>query len=158
MKLFVNTIRPLFSYGVKVVLTMVLLASFTLPVYAQEKLWKELNDKFTLLYQQWRYSKAVSVAKEALKIAEETFDPEHPHVAQALNNLAELYRAQGKYAEAEPFYKWALEIFEKALGADHPNVATVLENIAELYKKIGKEEKAKKLADRAKIIRSKYQW
>jgi hypothetical protein len=40
MKIFVNTIRALFSYGVKVVLIMVLLASFTLPVYAQEKLWK----------------------------------------------------------------------------------------------------------------------
>ena len=126
MNTFVNTVRPLASYWVKIVLIMVLLLSFTLPAYAQEKLWKELNDKANNLYQQGRYSEAVSVAKEALKIAEEIFGKDHPGVALSLNNLAELYYSQGKYAEAEPLYKRALEIREKALGKDHTRVATSL--------------------------------
>ncbi len=45
-----------------------------------------------------------------------TWIPEHPDVAQSLNNLAELYRVQGRYAEAEPLYQRALAIREKALG------------------------------------------
>ena len=102
----------------------------------QEKLWRELNDKVSILYQQGQYSEAVRVAREALKVAEETFGFDHPDVAKSLNNLAEACRVQGKYTEAEPLYKRSLEITEKTLGPDHPQVATVLENMAELYKKI----------------------
>ena len=42
--------------------------------------------------------------------------PEHPDVAQSLNNLAVLYHTQSKYAEAEPLYERSLAIKEKALG------------------------------------------
>ncbi len=68
------------------------------------------------------YSDAEPLLIRALKINEEALGPEHPKVAQSLNNLAVLYNAQGKYAEAEPLYKWALLIAEKALGPEHPNV------------------------------------
>jgi tetratricopeptide (TPR) repeat protein len=34
--------------------------------------------------------------------------PDHPDVAQSVNNLADLYLAQGRYADAEPLYKRAL--------------------------------------------------
>jgi tetratricopeptide (TPR) repeat protein len=140
MKIFVNTVRPLFSYVVKIVLIVVLLLSFTLPGYGQEELWKELNDKANKLYQQRRHSEAVSVAKEALKIAEEIFGKDHPGVALSLNNLASLYCSQGKYSKAEPLYKRALEIYEKVLGPYHPDVATVLENMAGFYTEIGKQK------------------
>ncbi len=96
MKIFVNIVRPLFSYGVKIVLIMVLLLSFTLPGYSQGELWKELNDKANKLYQQGRYSEAVSVAKEALKIAEEIFGKDHPDVATVLKNMAGFYTEIGK--------------------------------------------------------------
>ncbi len=66
MKALVNNVRPLVSYGVKIVLMMVLVVSFALPACAQEKLWNELNAKFDILYQQGRYSEATNVAKEAL--------------------------------------------------------------------------------------------
>jgi tetratricopeptide (TPR) repeat protein len=42
--------------------------------------------------------------------------PEHPDVAQSLNNLALLYGAQGKYSQAEPLYKRALAIPRGAYG------------------------------------------
>jgi hypothetical protein len=81
---------------------MVLVVSFTLPVYAQEILWKELKAKTDTLYQQEQYSEAISVGKEALKIAEETFGSTHPNVGTSLNILALLLQTRGKYAEVEP--------------------------------------------------------
>ncbi|MFQ5713282.1 MAG: hypothetical protein ACE5GU_04565 [Candidatus Scalinduaceae bacterium] len=67
----VNTVRHLISYRAKVVLIMVLAVSFTLPVYAQEILWKELKAKTDTLYQQEQYSEAINVGKEALKVGTE---------------------------------------------------------------------------------------
>ena len=74
------------------------------------------------------------MAQQVLAIREKALGPDHPDVAQALNNLAVLYYKQGRYAEAEPLYKRALAIGEKALGPDHPDVATALNNLAELYR------------------------
>ncbi len=82
--------------------------------------------------------------------------PEHPDVAESLNNLAELYRAQGKYAGAEPLYKRALAIWEKALGPEHPNVVKGLENYAALLRKTGRSSEATKMEARAKAIRAKH--
>ncbi|MFQ5917529.1 MAG: tetratricopeptide repeat protein, partial [Candidatus Binatia bacterium] len=113
---------------------MVLAVSLALPAYAQEALWNDLNAKVFSLYQQGRYSEAAKVAKESLKVAENTFGLQHPAVATSLNNLAEIYRVQGRYAAAEPLYKRALAIREKALGPDHPAVATSLNNLAEIYR------------------------
>src|SRR3954452_1144789 len=48
-------------------------------------------------------------------LLEKALGPDHPNVAESLNNLAGLYLAQGGYAEAEPLYKRSLAIFEKAL-------------------------------------------
>ncbi len=109
----VNTVRPLTSYMAKVVLIMVLVVSFTLPAYAQEILWKELKAKTDTLYQQGRYSEAISVGKEALKIAEETFGSAHPNVGTSLNILGLLLQTRGKYAEAEKLVERAKEIRSK---------------------------------------------
>ncbi len=73
----------------------------------------------------------------ALAISEKALGPEHPDVAQSLNNLAALYQTQGHYAEAEPLYQRSLAIWEKALGTEHPNVATSLNNLAGLYEAQG---------------------
>jgi tetratricopeptide (TPR) repeat protein len=59
--------------------------------------------------------------------------PDHPDVAQSLNNRAEQYWEQGAYAKAEPLYLQSLKIREKALGPDHPDVAVSLNNLAEIY-------------------------
>jgi len=139
------------STQILLVVTLVLFC--TVSTYAQEALWKELDRKSTMLYSQGRHSEAVQVTEEALTVAEKTFGPDHPAVAQSLNNLGLLYKDQGKYAEAEPLFKRSLEIYEKALGPDHPWMATVCENMAELYKKIGKEDEAERLEARARKIR-----
>jgi tetratricopeptide (TPR) repeat protein len=56
--------------------------------------------------------------------------PEHPSVANSLNNLAVLYRSMGSYDKALPLYQRALNILEKVLGPEHPSVATTLNNLA----------------------------
>ncbi len=78
-------------------------------------------------------------------------------MANALNNLAVLYKNQGRYTEAEPLYKRALAIFEKALGPEHPSVATSLENYAVLLRETGRGAEAAKMKARAKAIRAKYE-
>ncbi len=125
------------------------------PFSAQETSWNELNAKVDTLYQQGRYAEGVKVAKDALKVAEATFGPDHPDVGVSLNNLAILYEAQGLYAAAEPLYQRALAIDEKALGKDHPDFATDLNNLANLYQAQGKYAEAEPLHKRALAIREK---
>ncbi|NIS69438.1 MAG: tetratricopeptide repeat protein, partial [Proteobacteria bacterium] len=126
----------------QILLVALLVVACTVSIFAQEELWKELNSKVGMLYQQGRYSEAAKVAEEALKVAEKTFGPNHPNVATSLNNLALLYKAQGKYSEAEPLYKRALKIWEKALGKDHPHVAQSLNNLAAIYQAQGRYAEA----------------
>ena len=81
---------------------------------------KQLNQQVIQLYQQGKYTEAVLIAKEVLAIREKALGPDHPDVAQSLNNLAGLYDSLGDYAKAEPLYKRSLGIWEKALGPEHP--------------------------------------
>jgi tetratricopeptide (TPR) repeat protein len=99
---------------------VLLIISFTISAYGQEKLWKELNSKIVILSQQGRYAEAAKLAEEALTVADKTFGPNHPHVATSLNNLAFLYQAQGKYAEADPLYKRSLKSGKKPLDRSIP--------------------------------------
>ena len=133
MKRFVNITRHLISCKTPVVLIMVLASSFSLPAYAQEEQWKELNDKAAVLLQERRYADAIKVGEEALKVAEETFPSDHPYIATSMNLLGTLYRTYGRFAEAEPLFRQALTIYEEGLGSDHPKVALVLQNLADMY-------------------------
>lgn len=149
MTILVNIIRLLTSFRSKVVVIMALVLLFSLSAYAQEVLWEKLNGKAKTLFKQKRYPDALSVSEDALKVAEDTFGPDHPKVAISLNNIAELHIINGSYAEIEPLYKRALEISEKALGPDNPDVAISLNNLAELYYNQGRYEEAEPLYKRA---------
>ena len=149
MATLVKIISFLTSSRFKVVVIMVLVLSFSSSVYAQEVLWEKLNGKAKTLFKQKRYPDALSVSEEALKVAEDTFGPDHPKVAISLNNIAELHIINGSYAEIEPLYKRALEISEKAFGPNNPDVAISLNNLAELYYNQGRYEEAEPLYKRA---------
>ena len=81
MKISVNMIRHLASCGARVFLVMLLSALFALPAFAQEDLWEELNDKATKLLQERRYADAIKASEEAIKVATDTFAPDHPCIA-----------------------------------------------------------------------------
>ena len=136
-----------------IALMMVLGSSLSSVVSAQEARWEELHSQVDSLYQQGKYREAIPLAKESLKVAEQTFGQNHPHVATGLNNLAALYMAQGRYAQAEPLFKRALMIMEKTVP-NHPDVAILLNSMAALYTKTGRDDEAKKLLARAKRIRA----
>lgn len=145
----VLAIKSMVSCRVKPTLMMILIVLLVLPSCGLRKLWGELNARVTALYQQGRYSEALDVAEEALKVAQETFGKERPEVAVSMNYLAELYRLQGKYIEAEALYKRALEINEKVFGPDHPEVAVSLSYMALLYYAQREYEETESLYERA---------
>ena len=74
-------------------------------------------------------------------------------MADALNQLAELYRSQSRYADAEPLYRRALAIWEKTLGRDHHDTALSLNNLALLYTQQGRFAQAEPLYQRSLAIR-----
>jgi tetratricopeptide (TPR) repeat protein len=75
-----------------------------------------LNKRLMQLYNAGKYEEAIPLAERALAIREKALGPDHPDVAVALINLAQLYESQSRYADAEPLYKRSLAIREKALG------------------------------------------
>ncbi len=117
------------------------------------RLATSLNNLAGLYDTQGKCEEAEPLFKRSLAIRENALGPDHPDVALSLNNLAGLYRTQGKYDQAEPLYRRSLPIFEKALGPDHPNVATALENYALLLQATKREAEARRLEERAAVIR-----
>ncbi len=143
------------SFSAKLMATVAAIVLWVSPIQAQEAVWKSLDREAAELYGLGDYRQAVIITRQALSVAEKTFGPDHPNVAQSLNNLAVLYLNQGQYAQAEPLHKRALEITEKAFGPDHPDVATSLNNIAELYRALDKFAQAELLYKRSLAIREK---
>ncbi len=81
---------------------------------------------------QGKYEEAEPLYKRSLEITEKSLGPDHPDVATALGNLAELYRQQGRYEEAEPLYKRVLDIFQRTFPNGHPNIDACENNYARL--------------------------
>jgi CHAT domain-containing protein len=107
------------------------------------------------LFAAGKYVEAEPLYLRSLAIREKIRGPDHPDVAESLNNLGLLYVRQGQYAKAEPFYQRALAIREKALGLEHRAVAQSLNNLAWLYYEQGQYAEAEPLYDRALAIREK---
>jgi tetratricopeptide (TPR) repeat protein len=115
----------------------------------------KLFNESVSLRDQGKYAEAIQLAERALAIWEKALGPEHPNVANSLNNLALVHYNKGDYAKAEPLYQRALAIWEKALGSEHPNVATSLNNLAEICRTKGDYANAELLLQRALAIREK---
>jgi CHAT domain-containing protein/Tfp pilus assembly protein PilF len=110
---------------------------------------RRLSAESVRLLRTGKYDEAITLGERALKIREKTLEPQHPEVATALNNLAEVYRPKGDYDRAERLYQRALENWEKSLGPEHPNVAAALNNLAIVQHERGDLVKAEQLYQRA---------
>ncbi len=111
--------------------------------------WQQLNNQVFELYHQGKFSEAVTLAEQALTLAESLYQGDHPDVASSLNNLAGLYQSHGRLSEAEPLYDRALGMYERLFDGDHPDVASSLNNLALLYYSQGRLSEAEPLYDRA---------
>jgi tetratricopeptide (TPR) repeat protein len=92
------------------------------------------NQAGTYLQHRGQYSSAKTFLLRSRSIIESQLGPNHPDVAQSLNNLATLYQSQGLLAEAESLFLRSFFINQQYLSPDHPNVATSFNNLAELYR------------------------
>ena len=95
------------------------------------------------------HAEAEPLYRQALKIDESSYGPDHPDVAIRLNNLADLLRATNRFTEAEPLFRRALKIGEASYGPDHPTVAARLNNLAELLRATNRHTEAEPLYRRA---------
>jgi CHAT domain-containing protein/Tfp pilus assembly protein PilF len=112
----------------------------------------KLNTEFLGLYRGGKYDEARPLGERVLEIREKTLGPDHPDVALAVNNLANLFNLKGDFERSEEGYQRALKIREKALGPEHPDVASTLNNLAYLYNEKGDYAKAEQLYQRAVAI------
>jgi tetratricopeptide (TPR) repeat protein len=106
----------------------------------------------TLFLTKWLHAQAEPLYRRALAVAEASFAPDHPTVANRLNNLAQLLRAANRLTEAEPLMRRALAIDEASSGRDHPNVAKDLNNLAQLLQATNRLAEAEPLMRRALAI------
>jgi tetratricopeptide (TPR) repeat protein len=107
------------------------------------------------LYRQARHSAAEPRMRRALAIAEECYGPEHPKVATAHSNLAQLLQDTNRMGDAEPLMRRALAIDEKSYGPEHPQVAIHLGNLAQLLNDTNRMGDAEPLMRRALAIDEK---
>jgi tetratricopeptide (TPR) repeat protein len=143
------------SAGLRLAVLAIISLWTIFPAQAQLPEFDRLIKETQSLYEQGRYDQAVPSATQAIRVAEDTFGPEHPIVAVGLIHRAKLYSAQGQYAQAESLLKRSVSIFEKALGPDHQGVASALNNLADLYRIQGQYAQAEPLFKRSLAIYEK---
>jgi tetratricopeptide (TPR) repeat protein len=78
------------------------------------------------------YGKAREYRNRSLEILIATRGPEHPDVANALNNLGNIAIAEHDLEQARDYLQRALAIREQVQGAEHPDVAGTLVSLAEV--------------------------
>jgi CHAT domain-containing protein/Tfp pilus assembly protein PilF len=140
-----------------VYLGIVLAAAFLLatPVWAQEARWKELDAQVEQLQKQGKIEESVPLAKDALRIAEATFGPEHINTAMALQKLGMAELGLGQYPEAEGFLKRAVTIRGKASGPEAASMPGLLNDLGQVYFYEGKTAEAEAAFKRALAIGEK---
>ncbi|XP_047075091.1 kinesin light chain 3-like isoform X2 [Lolium rigidum] len=95
--------------------------------------WRMCTDSARDYFLKGKLAEAEKLFKTALQEAKEGFGLRDPHVASALNNLAEFYRLRKEYEKAEPLYMEAVEILEQSFGPDDIRVGTALRNLGQYY-------------------------
>jgi tetratricopeptide (TPR) repeat protein len=80
--------------------------------------------------------------EQVLIIQEKLLGPEHPDLAQTLNNLGVLRHTQGRPAEAEAFYLWALEIHATKGHPQDQDAFNLRRNYAAFLQEVGRHHEA----------------
>ncbi len=83
-------------------------------------------------------SEVEGMYRRAMAIQERSLGPDHPALANTLNNLAAMLDQQGNSSESEPLQRRSLAILEKSLGPLHPDTAATLTTLAVSLDRQGK--------------------
>lgn len=82
------------------------------------------------------YSEARELYLNSLKQAESLYGPNHPSLADIMNNLGILLKKEGKYTEALDYLKQALKFSKHYYGQQHPSIGIYLTNVGDIYRKV----------------------
>ena len=99
-------------------------------------------------YLSWHYSEkgvyglSETYGRQALKIAENHYEPGHKKIATIQSNLALVLKNLGKYEAAEILLREALESKLKIYEPGHPRLAVTQSNLALVLSDLGKYEAA----------------
>ena len=96
-----------------------------------------------------QYADATVLFERALDLRTKALGPDHPDVADALDNLASARDVEGAVEQAAQLHERGLKIREAALGKDHPLVARSLHNLALVRIEVGDHEGAAAMQERA---------
>ncbi len=100
-----------------------------------------------------RYADAEQVLRQTIELAEQSFGPDSLEAADALNDLAIVFKYAGRFDDAEPLYRRALDINVRAVGEIHYNVASIYHNLGGLEHARGNHAQAEPHARRSVEIR-----
>lgn len=130
-------------------------ATGVLSARAQVQQIQQLNAQVQQLLGAGRYAAALAPVRAVLALEEKNFGHSDVRIADALVQLATLYRRQGDYGRAEPLYNRALALQEKAFGSVHPAIARTVAGLALLNFEQGHYPRAEGFYRRALAIREK---
>jgi serine/threonine protein kinase/Tfp pilus assembly protein PilF len=133
---------------------------------ATDRVENELADQpdaqaeiFTIIGRMYRrvgmYDKAQHLLERALISGRAAFGPEHPSVAQTLNDLGALAAEKGDYKTAVVSLESALRTRRQIYGPVHTNVANTLAELGRVYQDHGLNARAEPLHREALAIRRK---
>ncbi|NOR61128.1 MAG: tetratricopeptide repeat protein [Rhodobacteraceae bacterium] len=108
-------------------------------------IFEHLNTAQRLAHRIADFPEAESLAKAALRAAEQEFGTDSSQYGSAQNNFASVLQATGRYEQAEPLYRQALENARAAHGENHSGFGVRLNNLAELLKATGRYGEAEPL-------------
>ena len=97
--------------------------------------------------------KARPLLEQALALGRSIRGPEHPRLAQTLNDLGVLTRMNGNAADAVAMLTEALAIRRRLLGPKHKDIAVTLSELGRSYDSQGDGERAEALAREALAMR-----
>ena len=75
------------------------------------------------------YSSAEELLRKAATLQEQTLGPDHPDLANTLNNLGVVCEMADNPIDAEHYFRRAYTIATATLAPDHPFVATSSKNL-----------------------------
>lgn len=121
------------SIWCELALTVVLVAFFATPAWAQSEDLTRSYQRGSALFEAGNYKASTPYFARALALSEAEYGPNSSRTGFILKNLATVHAKQGQFAAAEPLYIRALGIFEEAFGRDHGVVAEITNELSIVY-------------------------
>lgn len=89
-----------------------------------------------------RLDDALALQESVLQARQQRLGPQHPHVANSLDSLGNIWLQKGDHAQSLPYLERAAQIRRASLGPQHPDYTLSLSNLTLAYSYLGQWEQA----------------